>query len=316
MKNSNENEYITPLRSPDLAHDRFYRKRIPVSFRKDSYNKDWEQGAHMHDFVQIWYCISGRCLHAVGEEIFDMNAGDVVIVPVGKEHKFSVTAGTELFSLSASTEIFIDTDASLAEEFFFYSLLPSLSDGINERFKTRKISLSDDSSEKFKAHFSFLSMSSLSICELIPEINKLFTLPEFALTEKEKENARVILTKKALPLVRAVKYINVHFPEKISTEELLRISYLCQTSFFSLFKKFMGMRCSYYIQRVRVSNAVFYLAHTAYDISAVSDFCGFNSPSHLVLCHKKQTGLLPKYFRTKLKEFYDKNPELKKSIKF
>ena len=310
MKNSNENEYIAPLRSPDLAHDRFYGKRIPLSFRKDSYDKEWRQEFHIHDFVQIWFCISGECLHTVEESSFLMLPGDILTVPPGKPHSFSVKANTELFSLSVSTEVYLEVDFSLAEEFFFHSLLPSFMGGV------KKFSLSERSCEKFKAQFSYLFMSSSSLAELIPEINKLFTLPELIFTEKEKAEARIALTKKALPIARAVRYINEHFPEKITTDELLRVSYLCQTSFFSLFKKFMGMRCSYYIQRVRVSKAVFYLAHTAYDISAVSDFCGFNSPSHLVLCHKKQTGLLPKYFRTKLKEFYDKNPEFKRTVRF
>ena len=70
------------------------------------------------------------------------------------------------------------------------------------------------------------------------------------------------------------------------------------------------------MQRVRVSHAIFYLAHTTYDISAISDFCGFNSPSHLVLCHKEQTGVLPKYLRYKLKEYFERNPESKMNIKF
>lgn len=316
MKATDENKSIPPLRSPDLAQARFYGKRIPISFRKDSYDTDGAQPEHIHDFVQIWYCICGRCLHTVEDEIFDMEAGDIVIVPIGKVHKFKTEANTELFSLSISAEVFLEADFSLAKELFFYSLLPVFSDGISEKISIRKISLLRESSEKFKSHFSFLSTSSLALRELLPEINKLFSLPEFTLTEEEKELSQTALQKKALPLIRAVKYINEHISERISTDDLLRVSYLCQTSFFSLFKAFMGMRCSYYIQRVRVTRAVFYLAHTSYDISAVSDFCGFNSPSHLVLCHKKQTGLLPKYFRTKLKEFYDKNPELKRSIKF
>ena len=316
MKDSDENKKLPPLRSPDIAHDRFYGKRIPLTFRKDSYDKEGGQAPHVHDFVQIWYCISGECSHTVEGQFFCMKAGDLVFVPAGKIHTFRVKANTELFSISVSLEAFLDVESSLAEEFFFYSLLPVFSEGISEKLGIRKISLSKESSEKFKAHFSFLSMSSYALCELMTEINKLFLLLEFTLTEKEKEACRTALTKKALPLIRAVKYINEHISEKITTEDLLRISYLCQTNFFALFKSFMGMRCSYYIQRVRVSKAVFYLAHTSYDISAVSDFCGFNSPSHLVLCHKKQTGLLPNYFRHKLKEFYDKNPEFKKNIKF
>jgi len=316
MKVTDENKSIPQLRSPDLAQDRFYGKRIPISFRKDSYENGGSQLEHIHDFVQIWYCISGKCLHTVEDRVFDMAAGDIVIVPTGKVHKFKTAANTELFSLSISTEVFLEADFPSAKELFFYSLLPVFSDGISEKFSTRKISLSSESSEKFKSHFSFLASSFLGLRELLPEINKLFSLPEFFLTEEERESAEKALQKKAMPIIRAVKYINGHISERISIDDLLRVSYLCQTSFFSLFKTFMGMRCSYYIQRVRVTRAVFYLAHTSYDISAVSDFCGFNSPSHLVLCHKKQTGLLPKYFRTKLKEFYDKNPELKRSIKF
>ena len=316
MKKQTEKENIAPLRMPDMAHDRFYNKRLPIDFRKDIFHKDWRQLWHMHDFLQIWYCISGEVEHTVGEEIFHMQGGDLIIVPVGVPHSFQINSDAELFSLSISTEIFLECEYESAKELFSYSLLSAFSDEAGDCFKTRVISLSENSGEKFEAQFSRLSLQAAPLSELIPEINKLFLLPEFSLAEEKAEIAYTVLTNKVMPLIRAVKYINTHFPEKITTQDLLRVSYLCQTSFFALFKTFMGMRCSYYIQRVRVSNAVFYLAHTSYNISAVSDFCGFNSPSHLVLCHKKQTGVLPNYFRHKLKEFYDKNPELKKNIKF
>ena len=159
-------------------------------------------------------------------------------------------------------------------------------------------------------------LSSESFSEDLKEANKLFSLKEFSLTEKERERASEVIEKKALPILRAYKYINEHFSEKITTKQLIAASLLCQTTFFSLFKKFFGMRAAYYMQRLRVSHAIFYLAHTSYDIGTVSDFCGFNSPSHLVLCHKQQTGVLPKYLRYKLKEYFDRNPESKKNIKF
>lgn len=316
MKKLKEKEKLPPLRSPDLAHDRFYRSRLPVIYRRDVFESELVQAKHLHDFPQIWYCLSGECLHTVGDATFDMKKGDLVIVPPGASHSFRGKDTAELLSISISAEAFLDVDIKEIYELAFFTLLPAFSEEATEKLSTRKIRLSEESQDKLTSLFSKLSLGSHSLRELLIETNKIFLLPEFSLSEEEKEAAHKLLTKKVIPIIKAVRFINENFSEKITTEKLVSASLLCQTSFFSFFKTLLGMRASYYIQRVRVSNAVLYLAHSAYDIAAISDFCGFNSPSHLVLCHKKQTGLLPKYFRARLKEFYDKNPEFKKNIKF
>ena len=316
MKELKNKENLPPLRSPDLAHDRFFRSNPPVVFRRDVFESELVQAKHMHDFPQIWYCLCGECLHTVGESSFDMKKGDLVIVPAGAPHAFCGKETSELLSIRMPTEVFLDSDIKEVKELAFFTLLPAFSEEVTEKLSTQKITLSEESQDKLTSLFSKLSLGSHSLSEILAETNELFFLPEFFLYEEEKERANEILFKKVIPIIKAVRFINENFSEKITTRELLSVSLLCQTSFFSSFKAMLGMRASYYIQRVRVSNAVLYLAHTAYDIAAISDFCGFNSPSHLVLCHKKQTGLLPKYFRARLKEFYDKNPEFKKNIKF
>ena len=313
MKKTNDKENLPPLRSPDLAHDRFFKHDSPVICRRDRFTSDYSQEKHLHDFPQIWYCLSGECLHTVGKDTLTMRAGDLVIVPAGVAHAFRGVISAEFFSISISTEVFLETEA---EPLSFYALLGAFADEITDKLSPVTHSLSRTSRETAEALISRLLSTPLPLSELIFETNKLFSLPELSLTEAEANLARRVLTRKVLPIIKAVKFINGHFSEGITTRELLSVSLLCQTSFFAIFKTFIGMRASYYIQRVRVSNAVLYLAHSGYDIAAVSDFCGFNSPSHLVLCHKKQTGLLPKYFRARLKEYYDKNPEFKRSIKF
>lgn len=316
MKEFNEKEKLPPLRSPDLAHDRFYRSRLPVIYRRDVFESELVQSKHIHDFPQIWYCLSGECLHTVGENTFDMKKGDLVIVPTGVPHAFCGKSTSELLSISISAEAFLDVDIKEISKLAFFTLLPAFSKDVTDKLSTQKIRLSEESENTLISLFSKLSLSTHSLRYLLSETNEIFLLPEFYLSDKEKEEAGEVLAKKVIPIIKAVRLINERFSEKLTTHELLSTSLLCQTSFFAFFKSFIGMRASYYIQRVRVSNAVLYLAHTAYDIAAISDFCGFNSPSHLVLCHKKQTGLLPKYFRARLKEFYDKNPEFKRNIKF
>ena len=304
------------LSLPDLAHSRFYQNGRPIYAKKDFFDGGYNQSMHLHDFSQIWFCISGSAVHKIGEDKYPMHAGDVIAVPQGRAHAFSVIEDSEFFSLSIPLDIFLKSEVLSFSQLSAFVLLPAFADEVSEKLKTGTVSLSQDSLDKAKAILSRLTLSSESFFEDLKEANKLFSLDEFTLSEEEKEKAAEIIEKKALPILRAYKYINENFSQKITTKQLLSESLLCQTTFFSLFKKFFGMRAAYYMQRVRVSHAIFYLAHTTYDISAVSDFCGFNSPSHLVLCHKEQTGVLPKYLRYKLKEYFERNPESKMNIKF
>lgn len=309
-------EKLVNLSPDDLAHARFYGKKTRISVAKDFFEAGYKQLSHIHDFPQIWLCIYGSCRHTVGGKTFDMKKGDMITVPIGAPHSLEILTDSEFFSLSISLELFLKNEAHSYERISLYALLGAFADDICERLGVRVTSLSEDSFEAAKASLSRLSVTSEPFSEQMCEANKIFALPELDLSLSETKKAREALEKKALPLIRVHEYINERFSEKISTAELLKVSYLCQTTFFSLFKDFFGMRSAYYIQRLRVSHAVFYLSHTSYDIATVSDFCGFNSPSHLVLCHKKQTGMLPKYLRYRLKEYYERNPESKKTVRF
>ncbi|MBO5879563.1 MAG: helix-turn-helix domain-containing protein [Clostridia bacterium] len=311
MARTNEKEEkLVRLTPCDLAHERFYGRSVPVMFKKDIMHP-YRQSVHMHDFVQLWYCISGKCKNVVGKESYPLKAGSLVIVPCGVEHSLVVEEDAELFSFSISPLTFLKFDPAACSHLAAYTLMPAFCDE-NSPFATRSIALSEESQNRFCNMFSRLSINNdFNFKNLLFQINELFLLPELLVKEGEMESALNVIEKQIVPIIRAVSYINSNFADKITTRDLLRESFLCQTTFFSLFKQFMGMRSSTYIQRLRTSHAIFYLSHTSYDISKVSDCCGFNTPSHFVMCHKKHTGLLPKYLRTRLKMYYEKNPEIK-----
>ena len=298
---------LASLAPDDLAYERFYGMRYPLSFIKDTMSPH-VQKAHVHDFAQLWYCVSGSCRNIIGDKSYPLDAGNLVIVPCGVAHSLVIETDSQLFSFSLSPEIFLKTDMLLCKELSAYMLAPSLFSD-SGAFSTRAFSLSLDSQHEICDIFSRLCTSAdLDLSAILKYANKIFLLPELTADNGELEPVLCEIEKSILPIIKASAYINANFADKITTKELLHESLLCQTTFFSLFKQFMGMRASTYIQRLRTSHAVFYLSHTSYDISKISDVCGFNTPSHFVLCHKKHTGLLPKYLRTKLKEYYENNP--------
>lgn len=104
--------------------------------------------------------------------------------------------------------------------------------------------------------------------------------------QKISENFRNIL-----------EYINEHFAEDISTQNLsLRFGYN-ETYFCRRFKSVTGITLMRYIQILRMELAQKLLKNTEKSIAEIALECGFTDISYFSNCFKKQVGLSPKEFR-------------------
>lgn len=101
---------------------------------------------------------------------------------------------------------------------------------------------------------------------------------------------------------RAMVYINQHLQEEITLEELSQIAGMSKTYFSTIFKKVTGVTVWDYITNIRVERAVSYLVtkREKYNISEISELCGFHNAANFNKTFKKKTGMTPsEYKKTK-----------------
>ncbi len=92
----------------------------------------------------------------------------------------------------------------------------------------------------------------------------------------------------------AISYIDAHYAENLTLEELCRVAGgLSEQYFCRVFKQHTGTRPVEYILRKRIGVARSYLERTDIPISEVAKMTGFNNASYFYRNFKKFTGVSP-----------------------
>lgn len=96
---------------------------------------------------------------------------------------------------------------------------------------------------------------------------------------------------------QAKAYIDAHFFEKITQNEIAKAVFLTPGHLSKVFKKEEGISLNQYINNKRISCAKELLVHSDVDISEVAVRSGFNSSSYFITYFRKVTGKTPKEYR-------------------
>lgn len=112
------------------------------------------------------------------------------------------------------------------------------------------------------------------------------------LTDKpQKKSKDEIFCKKAL------KYIDEHYFEDISSKEASYTLSYNQCYFCRTFKKNFGRSFSSYLNFYRISKARAFLENSEKSITEIALECGFNTPSYFSKRFKSELGILPSEYR-------------------
>lgn len=106
------------------------------------------------------------------------------------------------------------------------------------------------------------------------------------------------------PIYRCLEYIDSHFNEKITLEDLGNVTGLNPCYMSELFRKEMNVTFVSYLMNLRIGTAKALLTRTGYSFSKIAYSLGFCSQSHFCASFRKLTGYTPREYR---KEFYNAN---------
>lgn len=92
-------------------------------------------------------------------------------------------------------------------------------------------------------------------------------------------------------------YIDAHYSEKITQNEIAKAVYLTPGYLSKVFKKETGISLNQYLNDKRIACAKELLASSAIDINEVAARSGFGSSSYFITSFRKTTGETPKEYR-------------------
>ena len=99
------------------------------------------------------------------------------------------------------------------------------------------------------------------------------------------------------PIRKSVAYLNTHYADNISVEQLARLSHYSVAQFRKLFQKLMRMSPSAYVIQVRINAAKTLLKTTDRLIADIATETGFCDHSHFIKTFRAATGQTPNEFR-------------------
>lgn len=132
-------------------------------------------------------------------------------------------------------------------------------------------------------------------------------LAELAVQDGQKESVQ------NAAVLRAIAFMEHHFSEKLSIEQIADQVNLSEYYFSRLFRKYTSMSPHAYLVNLRITMARQLLAASQKSVERVAEECGFHSTTNFIRSFREHVGCTPKQFRrAATEETTDVNQENKK----
>ncbi len=246
-----------------------------------------QPASHFHNHYEIYFLISGRRRYVIDNEIYDIEAGDIVLIPPMVMHKTQRIPGT------------LDEEK---HERFLYCIqdIPEVTKPVFEKYLYRP----DEKSRVYIKDLVEESLNEKGTDEASILLHKLNVQKILLILLKSPENKNVPrrLSQRDRLMQDAASFIKENCHKQISLKDISdRIGFTPE--YFSLvFKTAIGFNFVDYLNNMRIAKALSYLTETHMSISAISEMCGFNDSNYFAIVFKKVTGISPTKYRKTIRE--------------
>ena len=256
----------------------------PDFSRQTVENRRKRTDLHFHDDHELYYLINGTTKYLIDDKIFQVNSGNIVIIPAGMNHKTDsenclvnerilISFKSDTFSVKASEAL----DLLFSENVIY---IPNSKLDILETIFSKI-----ENEYKLKDEYSKTIINSY-IEELIIQIVRFGRKQEPGLNENDKIIHKIS------------EYIASNYTQDLSLPTLSRIFSISTSHLSRQFKIVTGINISEYITYVRILNAEKLLKKTTLPITEVAGLCGFNDSNYFSTVFKNIKGITPlKYSR-------------------
>lgn len=252
---------------------------------------------HWHSDLEFIIVLKGNMIYSVNNTDYKLSEGMGIIVNSNRLHFNSSFNNEECtYIVLLLTPSFLGVNSYIESRYINPLLYDAGSDAIilSEDVKWNREALA------FIKSIFQLSLEQPQRYEL--QIQSQFYSLWSLLYEKtiEQRGYHEIQSKDINIMKNIIEYINKHYVEKISLNDIAAVGTVCRSKCFDLFKEILHQTPFEYLQNYRIQKSMQLLADRSLSIMDISLACGFNGASYYTEVFKKITGLLPSDYRKTL----------------
>ena len=272
-------------------------QKIPlIAFRysRDNINEKTDVKFSRPMRAEIYVHLSGDGTFFIGDHMYKLTYGDILIYNKDEVHFSTIESNTvwERFVIFFMPEHFTFI-RSINEELlsFFYQ---------RENYEYNLISLPEQQRKRLidlcfqtiehdgESEFDIQLNLFTNFLQILKMVNQGYVRP--AVEQQKTKTPKIIKD--------VIEYINRHFHEAITLEQMAKHFSISKSHLSSYFRKYIGVSPYEYLLNVRLEQAKRLLTHGG-SITDVCYACGFSDYSHFIQFFKKRTGMTPhKYQKT------------------
>ena len=260
---------------------------------------------HSHSFSEIVAVLSGEALHAVGEEAFQIGAGDVFVIGEASSHAFEQVKDLTIINFSYNERhlLFDKEDLRLMPGFSpLFLTAPRLREHNGAvgmlRLEGTDLSFLENIADMILRQTAQKNEGYETVVNLLFQTVIAFLSAQYAQAEPAAAESLNLVAD-------AFDYLEAHFSEELTVGGLAAHLSVSARHLERLFRQYCKETPLEHLTELRMSEALRQLAYTESPVSEVAARCGFSDPSYFSRVFKARYQVSPRRYRelTSLKPF-------------
>ncbi len=251
---------------------------------------------HGHaDFSELVIVMDGTAEHIVENERFVVKKGDVFVMGRDIRHGYNNAEDFRICNIMFRPEALLNGDHDIKQYAGFHALFlleAQINDaqGFSSRLKlshsdfTELERLTDMAMEEYCADLPGKKTRLMSLfMQIVVMLSRLYDAPA-----KLREIGG---------MAEAAAFMENHYMEDITIEQVLEISHYSQRHFIRLFSAAYNTTPQKYLMNIRIRRACALLRETALPITEIALRCGFSDSNYFSRAFRKMNGITPSQYR-------------------
>lgn len=265
---------------------------------QEEYGDEISVTSHLHIVCEILYCYCGNMTVHVGNASHSFQEGELIVIPANTVHSIDFHGQIEHRYLVVQFELGYIADFNYYDE--YKCVLPFAAD--NNSY-CKKIELTPKESQEIRKLLEHTALNFISdnyfkelrakadICNIVQWIFE--RIQFYADVDHDMETQM-----KGLNRIRpAIDYIEKHYSEEISLQQLADLCNYSYSHFSKMFIKTLSINPNTYLAYTRIRKAEDLLKSTDMHITDIATSVGYNDVSYFIRVFRKLKGISPNKYR-------------------